>query len=230
MRFIARYTSLTFCVALTAASVIASAQPLPSAAPVVPDVRTASSTPAPAPEAAVAGATNCPRPQGGVVTYSNCTDPDGPGQGEFHIRRVEAQELSISQPDLMLLPLLRLGRQTASWDGRLHIPSVNLVDGACPLSLRIGVINDGQQTSAATRHVLRQRPSPRASDHPGRTIGELQQPALEPGETRTFELTVRLSGGTSWIQVDLDIDDSVKESNEGNNRGRVQIRLDPACG
>lgn len=228
MRFIVRYLSLPLCVALMAASAIASEQPQPSAARVVPEVRAAS--PTPAPEAAAAGATNCPRPQGGVVTYSNCTDHDGPGQGEFQIQRAESPELLISQPDLMLQPLLRLGGQTGSWDGQLHIPSVAVVNGACPLSLRIGVINNGQQTSAATRHVLRQRPSQRASDHPGRTIGELQQPALEPGETRTFELTVQLSGGTSWIQVELDIDDSVKESNEGNNRRRVQIKLDPACG
>jgi hypothetical protein len=80
MRIIARSLSLPLCVALTAASAIAPAQTLSSAAPVMPAVRTASSTSAL--EAAAAGARNCPHPGGGTVTYSNCTDPDGPGQGE----------------------------------------------------------------------------------------------------------------------------------------------------
>lgn len=227
MRIIARFLSLPLCVALTAASAVAPAQTVPSAAPVVPAVRTASS--APTPEVTAAGARNCPRPGGGTVTYSNCTDHDGPGQGELQLKRVESLELSLAKPDLALLPLLRLGGETGAWDGELHIPSVTVVNGTCLLSLRIGVINDSQQTSEATRHVLRQRPS-RSSGHPGRTLGVLQQPALEPGETRTFELNVQLSGGTSWVQVELDSDDSVNESNEGNNRGRVQIQLDPACG
>ena len=223
MRMTARLLFLPFGCALIAAGGDVSAQPTSGAAPVGSHPSTASTPGASVTEAVVAG--NCPRPPGGAVHYSNCTDPDGPGQGELHLHA----PIQLPRPDLMLLPQLRLGTQSGQWGDRLQVPVVADTAGRCQLRLQIGVMNGGQRASNPARHLLRQRPLLQRDDSPGRAVGELQQPSLEPGEARTFELTVPLTGGASWIEAVLDVDDAVKESNEGNNRRRVQIRLDPAC-
>lgn len=224
MHMTVRPLLLPFGFALAAASGYVSAQPASATAPIASTPPTASATP---PQVTgTAGAGNCPRPPGGTVNYSNCTDPDGPGQGELHLHA----PIQLPRPDLMLLPQLRLGTLSGQWGDRLQVPAVANAAGRCQVRLQIGVMNGGQRASDATRHLLRQRPLLLRNDSPGRTLAELQQPSLAPGETRTFELTVPLSAGTSWIEAELDVDDAVKESNEGNNRRRVQIQLDPACG
>jgi len=223
MRMTARLLFLPFGCALIAAGGDVSAQPASGAAPVGTPSSTASTTGAPVTEAVVAG--NCPRAPGGTVNYSNCTDPDGPGQGELHLHA----PIPLPRPDLMLLPQLRLGTQSGQWGDRLQVPAVADATGRCQLRLQIGVMNGGQRASAEARHVLRQRPLRLRAGSPGIEIAEFQQPSLAPGDSRIFELTVPLSGGASWIEVVLDVDDAVKESNEGNNRRGVQIQLDPAC-
>lgn len=223
MRTIVRLLLLPFGFVFAAASGHVSAQPVPAAAPVVSTPPTASA--ASQPVTATVGAVNCPRPPGGTVNYSNCTDPDGPGQGELHLHA----PIQLPRPDLMLLPQVRLGTQSGQWGDRLQVPVVANAAGRCQLRLQISVMNGGQRASDPARHLLRQRPFVASDDSPGSAIGELQQPSLAPGEARTFELTVPLTGGASWIEVMLDVDDVVRESNEGNNRRRAQIQLDPAC-
>lgn len=206
-----------FVLVLLAAVTAASAQP--TLAPV------SAPTPSAQPVVTTPGATNCPKPPGGTVNYSNCTDPDGPGQGELHLKAV----LKHLQPDLLLLPELSLGTRSGQWGDRLQIPVVAPANGICQLSLRLGVINGGQRNSGAARHVVRQLPMLQREGDSGRIVGELQQPPLAPGEHRIFEVPARLSGGLSWLEVRLDVDDAVNESIEANNVRRVQIELDPAC-
>lgn len=170
-------------------------------------------------------ARNCPRPSGGTVNYSNCTDPDGPGQGELHLQGVAPSP----RPDLMLLPDLTLGRQSGQWGDRLEIAAAATNRDRCRVPLRMTVLNGGQAASAPTRHLLRQRPLIGEPNAPGRVLAELQQPALRAGGSHVFELEIGPSGGLSWLEVELDADDRVRESIEANNLRRVQIRLDPAC-
>lgn len=170
-------------------------------------------------------ARNCPGASGGTVNYSNCTDPDGPGQGELHLQGAAP----LPRPDLMLLPELTLGRQSGQWGGRLDISVLATSQGHCRVPLRMTVLNGGQRASQPARHVLRQRPLMGQSNARGRVLAELQQPALRAGGSHVFELEIAPSGGTSWLEVELDADDRVMESIEANNLRRVQIQLDPAC-
>lgn len=186
---------------------------------------------APAPTARAAAEAGRLPPPGDVVEYSNRTDPEGPGQGELHIQRQGAELISKTQTsalraDLLPLPQLRLGRRTAEWGDVLRLRATRDASGQCQVPLHFSVINGGLLPSAATRHVLRQGASLESLGPPVHT---LQQAALAAGASTPFEAMLTLAEGSAWIELALDVDDAVSESNEANNRRRVQLLVRGDC-
>ena len=191
--------------------------------------RSAQATPAPTTRVATE-ADRLPPPED-VVEYSNRTDPEGPGQGELHIQRQVPALLSETQTsalraDLLPLPQLRLGSRTAEWGDVLRLRATRDVSGQCRVPLRFSVINGGLLPSAATHHVLRQGAS---LDSLGAPVHTLQQAALAAGGSKAFEAMLTLAEGSAWIELALDVDDAVNESNEANNRRRVQLQVRGDC-
>lgn len=194
------------------------------------NARTAQAAPAPTTRIATE-ADRLPPPED-VVEYSNRTDPEGPGQGELHLQRQHPALTAVStnaalqRADLMPLPQLRLGSRTAEWGDVLRLRATRDASGQCRVPLRFSVINGGLLPSAATRHVLRQGAS---LESLGAPVHTLQQAALAAGASTPFEAMLTLGEGSAWIELTLDVDDAVNESNEANNRRRVQLQVRGDC-
>lgn len=117
------------------------------------------------------------------------------------------------------------GGKFASWGGAISLTEADAIsqsNGKCGFNVSYDMENIGGTSTA--------QPFKNRLLAAGNVLSEQSMLSLNAGETKQVSTQISLAPGSATLQLSLDVDNNVVESNEKNNLVAIKISMDGKCG